>query len=799
MRDDHTAASPAGDVADGAGASAGQADLDPALGDLFEELTERIQAGESVDPEAVAAEHPELAGPIRQLLPSLLSVAMTGRAINDAFLPGQPGPDGTRRFGEFTIDREVGRGGMGVVYEARQSPIGRRVALKVLTPAAALDPQALKRFQLEAQVAGLLRHPGIVPVYAVGTVGGIPYYAMQFIEGRSLAELLSEIRDLPGGPVRADGSGPPKTPGPLASGLLAGSFPQAGREPAREPSPALPGLAAIRSPAYIRTAARLAAEAAGALAYAHEQGVVHRDVKPANLLLDDDGHLWVADFGMADVQGDAGLTLTGDLPGTLRYMSPEQALGKRSLVDRRTDIYALGATLHELLTLRPAVAGEDKQEILHRIAEEEPAPVRRLNPAVPVDLATIVAKCLSKDPSARYETARHLADDLVRLLDGRPIAARPVGPPVRLWRWSRRKPALAGLAASLAITAIAGLVGIAWNWREAMVQRQESRRQAARAEAINRFLVDKLLSQAEPETNPDVKKVTLLEVLDRASAEVGDSLYGQPETEAHIRMAIGKAYHGLVEYARSEEHYRAAVALLGNETNTREAIEARIERSHLLGHLDRNAEAETILRAALASCRERFEPDEEVTLNTLEYLGAVCGALGKLEEAESLERELLARRSRAAKPDQKKILTAMNNLGVTLVRRGKLREAEPLFRETERIERDTLPDDHLTLLTTRCNLGFVAAGLGRLEEAERLIRGSVERGRASLGGDNLWTLYWSSKLGEILTARGRLDEAERLLRPTLEAQRLKLGDQHVQTRETAGRLDALGATRVMAR
>ena len=170
---------------------------------------------------------------------------------------------------------------------------------------------------------------------------------------------------------------------------------------------------------------------------------------------------------MADVQGDAGLTMTGDLPGTLRYMSPEQATGKRALVDRRTDIYAFGATLYELLTLHTAVRGVDRQEILRRIIEEEPEPIRRFNVAVPVDLATIVTKALSKEPANRYETARRMAEDLGRFLEGRPITARPLGPFARTWRWCKRKPLQATLAASLVL----GVTGIAWNWREAVRQK----------------------------------------------------------------------------------------------------------------------------------------------------------------------------------------------------------------------------------------------------------------------------------------------------------------------------------------
>ncbi len=253
----------------------------------------------------------------------------------------------------------------------------------------------------------------------------------------------------------------------------------------RQPSANVPDIdltatkapASIHGRAYLRTVAHFGIQAAEALGYAHDQGIIHRDIKPANLLLDRRGDVWIADFGMADVQGDAGLTLSGDLPGTLRYMSPEQATGQRALVDRRTDIYSLGATLYELLTLEPAVSGPSKAAIVSRIVEAEPVPIRRLNKAVPVDLATIVTKALAKDPARRYETALKLADDLDRFLTGRPIAARPAGAISRSWRWCRRKPVQAGLAAALVLTVVAGFSGITWNWREAVIQRQEALRQ----------------------------------------------------------------------------------------------------------------------------------------------------------------------------------------------------------------------------------------------------------------------------------------------------------------------------------
>lgn len=464
------------------------AGLDPRLAELADEITERLQRGEEVDLDAYDARHPEWTATVRSLMPVLREMAELGRVLAaEADGPAQsgtgPGPaGGPRVLGDFRVLREVGRGGMGLVYEAEQLSLGRRVALKVLPLAAAMDPRALQRFQLEAQAAAWLQHPRIVPVYAVGSLGDVPYYAMQFIEGASLAELVNELRRLEGletreAPISSRSGGV----GALARGLLAGRFapvePEADGPPV-DPSAATatdtrpPSGAVARGRDYARTVAQLGVQAAEALEYAHAQAILHRDVKPANLLLDRRGALWVTDFGLARLPGDGGgLTHTGDVVGTLRYMSPEQALARRALVDRRTDVYSLGATLYELLTLAPAVTGSDREELLRRMVEHDPVPVRRLNPAVPADLANVVTKALSKDPAGRYETAQHMADDLRRFLEGRPVAARRVGLAARTWRWCRRRPLPAGLIGGLALTLVAGFAGITWSWRDALRQR----------------------------------------------------------------------------------------------------------------------------------------------------------------------------------------------------------------------------------------------------------------------------------------------------------------------------------------
>jgi tetratricopeptide (TPR) repeat protein len=437
---------------------------DQALGLLIEELTARIQAGQLVDVEACVGEHPEHDERLRQLLPALHLLADLGRSAASgapSALPlAAPGDDLSGTLGDFHIIREVGRGGMGVVYEAEQISLGRRVALKVLPFAAALDGRQLQRFKNEAQAAAHLQHQHIVPVYGVGSERGVHYYAMQFIDGHSLAELIQQLRRGDDRKVSPEATGP-YTPPPDGDGPVAATPPVAG----------LATECSSRSPAFFQAMARLGVQAALALEHAHQLGVVHRDIKPANLLLDARTNLWITDFGLAQVQSDTRLTMTGDLVGTLRYMSPEQALGQRGGVDQRSDLYSLGATLYELLTLEPAFAGRDRQELLRQIAFEEPRPPRRWNPAIPVELETIVLKALAKVPAERYGTAQEMADDLERFLKDEPIRARRPSVVQKVRRWARRHrsvvlTATAGLL--LAFAVLAGSVG--WTVRDQTIR-----------------------------------------------------------------------------------------------------------------------------------------------------------------------------------------------------------------------------------------------------------------------------------------------------------------------------------------
>ena len=323
------------------------------------------------------------------------------REIGDGLPRGTP----VRYFGDYEILSEVGRGGMGVVYKARQVTLNRPVALKLLRAGLSAGDEEMRRFQNEAETVAMLDHPGIVPVYEVGEHEGRLYFSMKLIEGCSLVNALSRYKDDP------------------------------------------------------RAAAHLLVEAAEAVAHAHERGILHRDLKPANLLIDSDGRLHVTDFGLAKrLVEDVELTQSGAIMGTPAYMSPEQAMGRRGAITTATDVYGLGAVLYALLAGHAPFDAESVVDTLQAVKDQPPKPLTRSNSKVPRDLETICLKCLEKEPRHRYATAQALADDLHNWLDHRPIAARRVGPLERAWLWSRRRPALAGLLAVLLLALVGSTV-----------------------------------------------------------------------------------------------------------------------------------------------------------------------------------------------------------------------------------------------------------------------------------------------------------------------------------------------------
>jgi tetratricopeptide (TPR) repeat protein len=512
----------------------GHRDTDAAL--LVEELIDRLQADGSDVDDYIAA-HPEHADTLRRLLPAARILADLSRSVDGAHAVFGDTGALLGELGDFRLLREVGRGGMGVVYEAEQVSLGRRVALKVLPYAATIDPRQLQRFHNEARAAASLHHEHIVPVYAVGCERGVHYYAMQFIDGRTLADVIQDLR---GGPASA--SAGPQT-ATVAWGPSRESVASVRSAADTAPVAALSTQVGRKDKAHYRWIAELMAQAADALEHAHVVGVVHRDVKPGNLLVDDAGKLWVADFGLARLGTDAGLTMSGDLLGTLRYMSPEQALSRQGLVDHRADVYGLGCTLYELLSGRPAVDATDRAAILRQIAFEDPTPPRKLHRSIPAELETITLKALAKNPNDRYAAAADLADDLRRWLADQTIKAKPPSLRQKAAKWLRRHRALAWSAAAavlVAVVALAASVGYVASDRAARRARAEERVREA-VELAEVRLVD-----------GDPYAVDLVAALHKLDAHLDSGLVGDDLQRHARRVAEDRAMLVALEQARMQ-------------------------------------------------------------------------------------------------------------------------------------------------------------------------------------------------------------------------------------------------------
>jgi serine/threonine protein kinase len=477
---------------------------------LAEEFAQRCRRGDHPSLEEYVARYPELADDIRELFPALLVMERLKPAASLTSTlpsPASPAEEGEpRRLGDYRILREVGRGGMGVVYEAVQESLGRHVALKVLPGHGLAEPGYLERFRREAKAAARLHHTNIVPVFGTGDCDGVHFYAMQFIPGQGLDRVLDDLRRLRQGQ-------PAEGAGEAARSLCTGNFSQlpladvaAGLQPADSEAlesagckPAATsaesgtmlsanhsGLSGAGRGIYYQSVARIGVQVADALAHAHRQGILHRDIKPSNLLLDPQGTVWVTDFGLAKADDSAALTNTGDVVGTLRYMPPERFDG---LSLPQGDLYSLGLTLYELLTLRPPFDDANRVRLIERVLCEPPPPPRRLDPRLPRDLETVVLKCLAKDPHERYSGAEDLADDLRRFLADQPVRARRSPWRERAWRWCRRNRAVASLSAVVIVLLVALAVGSAvaaahfYRQREqvahSLVQAQKAKEQVA--------------------------------------------------------------------------------------------------------------------------------------------------------------------------------------------------------------------------------------------------------------------------------------------------------------------------------
>ncbi len=662
-----------------------------------------------------------------------------------------------RRLGDFRLLREIGRGGMGVVYEAQQISLDRRVALKVLPFAAVLDSRQIARFKHEAQAAAQLNHPNIVSVFAVGVERGVHYYAMQLIDGQPLDRALTELREAAGRGTRAAGRGRKAGHSRSRSGERGsgGDDQQDSLSPPlplspspfspSPPSPLLSSRAAGGSE-YFRAVMRLGIQAAGALHAAHENGIVHRDIKPSNLLLDGNGKLWVTDFGLARRETDATLTRTGDLVGTVRYMSPEQALGQIALVDHRTDIYSLGATLYELLTLEAAFPGDAGPALIRHIERDEPRPLRQLQPNIPADLETVILKAMAKRREDRYATAQEFADDLRRVLEGKATVARPPTLLDRTARWAQRH---------REVVAVAGLIGVLVLTTGTLLIAREMQNTAA-----NFALAETRLREAQD----TVEKLGTC--LSERLAKVPGAARIRQDL---LRQTLGY-YRDFVDQAKDNPALRADLALTYSKIGTLsaeigssdEALEADRRAIELFSKLAAANPRDTDYRRRLGVCQNNLAL-------VLERVGQTDEARRTYLEAIRLQEEILDK-AKDPKPCLADLALAYDNLGLLQNKMGDTESAAASLARAVGLQEQLLdtdpnnPEQLCNLAVTLNNLGALYAerqpgkAIQQYEKAAALQKKAVElRPEESVYRSELAVTY--NNLGVVQSNSGSVAQA----------------------------------------
>jgi serine/threonine protein kinase len=775
------------------------------LHELLCRWEDAADAGQEIGVTELCQDRPELRAELERRLVAVrllkaLAEDVNGAAAQSHTLPGRDGRSPEPVVPGYEILGELGRGGMGVVYKARHLRLDRLVALKMMRAGELADPLDRARFFNEARAIASLPHPNIVQIHDIGEQDGRPYFAFEYVRGGSLEHYLQ---------------GRPR-PGAEAAAL-------------------------------VETLAR-------ALEVVHGHGLVHRDLKPANILLrrkvtgptdliaysaapatatttqltqdeqdtqpdaqaasaaeaalDADASLSafepkLTDFGLVKrlVETEPGLTPSLAVLGTPSYMAPEQARGEARTVGPAVDIHALGGILYVLLTGRPPYLGVTCLETVQQVLSQEPVPPRRLQPGVPRDLETICLKCLNKDPWRRYPSALALASDLARFRAGRPISARPVGRLERVGRWCRRNPLATVLTAGLVAVVMLGLAGILWQWRQAVLareqyrtQRDEAQKERAKFAAINKYLIKGLLKGATPEeARGKAHEITLREVLDQVAQEIETdaALAEQPEVEAAVRMTLGEVYLRLGKPADSEPHFRRAVRLrlsvLGPESE--ETLDARNNLAMAIQDLGRHAEAETLFRDVLDVARRSRGPDDSLTQIILSNLGTLLQEQGKLEEAVPILREVLDVSRREHGDDHEDVVIAMHNLAFVLRVTGRTDEAAPLAQHVLKAWRKHPGNDHPNTIAAMGNVAVILHAQGRTLEAEALLREQLAGALKVLGADHPSTALSMRTLALNLRDQRQHTEAEQLLRQALDRQRKVLPAGHAEIGKT---LAALG-------
>ena len=722
---------------------------------VFKQYLSRRESGEEVDPEEYLRLYPELKKDLEKFFARIKArrpVEIDLDSINDK----NAGDGAPKILGDYRITRKIGAGGMATVYEAEQIPMKRRVALKILPSHLSYSDEAVVKFHREAEAAGRQSHPGIVSIFGVGEDKGVHYIAQELIDnGRTLGDWLDEIR----------GESPPRI-------------------------------------GYFREVAGIVKTLAEALQFSHESGVIHRDITPTNILLTRDGRPKITDFGLAKVEDALALSRTGDFAGTPYYMSPEQAMSRRIGIDHKTDIFSLGVTFYELLTLERPFQGETSQEVLRKIVLIDPRNPCKVNPRVPNDLAVICIKAMEKQPEARYATMKELSEDIERFLQGETIRAKPASLTRKLMRRIRRYP-LVSAAVGVAVLSLVVLVGyMLWSYPQLVASertaREECRKRAASErkvrEECERRAASEALARAERElaatvsaflnailSTPipglDGREIKVVDALEKAVLEVNTDSSENPDIEASLRHTLGAIYHSLGRSVEAEPLLRAAleasIRMRGKEDET--TLEWQNNLAAALAQLGRFDEAEKLTLEVLWT-QERLEGKENrAALRTQHLLGDILCNKGQYGKAWKLLEETVSTQTRVLGASDPDTIASMNTLALSLESRNRLNDAEALYRKCldayrkMRIENDVAP--HLV----KANLALVLGKMARYEEAETLMRESLEGQKLLLGEAHPQTIITINNLAFLFQLQGRFADAQALYENALAAHDRKHG------------------------
>jgi eukaryotic-like serine/threonine-protein kinase len=647
---------------------------------ILEHYGDQLAACEPPDKEAILAANPELR---EALVLNMPQIEMLYQAGCDTDAGGDTKCDisdtGQKIIGDYQIEVEIGRGGMGVVYLARQISLGRPVALKVLPFASGLDQKQIERFRNEARAAAQLHHPNIVPVYTVGSEGGVHFYTMQFIDGRPLDRFVEDGTSLTTSWFESE-------TGNSKQDESVSKKDKPNVEPSEQISVDSSPFGPIDSADHSRRIAQVGIQVASALDHAHEYGIIHRDIKPSNLIIDHNGKVWVTDFGLARIQTEANMTRTGDLIGTLRYMSPEQALGQSRVLDERTDIYSLGISLYELLTQRPAFDGFDRNAILHKISQIDPTQIRKNNPRVPIDLETIVMKSIAKNREDRYANCCELAADLRRFLAGEPTLARRPSMIERFARWRGRHKMAVRFATVLVAVAL-----IALSTTTLLVSRAHQHVAAANSQiqTVNLKLQDALKDSKNNSLKANQSAIRAQDhfrkarkVLDQFGSRYAEQLGSIPGAE-ELRYEILREtlayYKKFIRYAEDDPVLQRDMAVTYSKIGS---IQDQLgQRTESLAAYRR---AESILQKLVTADPNSANHQADLAL-CKNNIGRVLSQLGKVDEAKKtyLQAIEIQQTIYPAHPQivryQAELAVTLNNLGLLLAQTDQMNESQKTF------------------------------------------------------------------------------------------------------------------------